>query len=157
MKISMIISVLFLYSFFTSAQSITTSNNVKNGKYTIVDENNNSKELNYVNGQLHGDVLVYNEEGTLIEKHQYLNGKRHGEWTYWNGKGQKMAVLHYDKGVKHGKWEIFFDGGITKALMYYHEGSKTGTWKNFNKEQVLLAEKDYGLPEPSTALLIDRQ
>lgn len=147
-------SFIFDFIFFNSSKNIDSSANpLKKKLYS-----SSKKTKTYLNkGLLHGDILVYDKAGNLIERHGYFKGNRHGDWIFWNEEGQVTAVLRYHKGVKHGKWELYHSNGSLKSLMHYYEGSKTGIWKNFDTQEELLAEKNYDLPETSTVFSINKQ
>ena len=59
-----------------------------NGKYIQTSEDDYStKIINYNNGLLHGEFLVYASNGNLLERGKYIDGQKHGKWTNWSLEG----------------------------------------------------------------------
>ena len=89
-------------------------------------------------GELHGEKLVYYENGQVAEKSNYINGKQeglsiwysekavvlkeflyendelHGLSKYYDNKGQLIAEGSYKRGQKHGVWKYYTDGKLTE-------------------------------------------
>lgn len=54
-----------------------------------------------------GDMLkatYYHDNGEVAQQGYFLNGQLHGEWVMFDPQGDKMASGTYDQGKKTGKW-----------------------------------------------------
>lgn len=82
-----------------------------------------------------GDLLkatYFHDNGTVSQEGHFLNGKLHGEWKMFNEDGKKMALGDYTLGKKTGKWffwdakllkEVdFVDGKIANVTQWNNEG-----------------------------------
>lgn len=82
----------------------------------------------YVNGELEGDYLSFNEHGKREWEGQFENGKKIGEWTkYWgfrNTKDRRHYVYQYG--------ESGYDPEVTEPVLI----------KEYNRNGVLVFEKD---------------
>jgi antitoxin component YwqK of YwqJK toxin-antitoxin module len=57
------------------------------------------KELNYVDGVLHGQYTTFYENGKVNTTGKYVNGKKDGEWISYNQNGKVEKKNKYKKGV----------------------------------------------------------
>ena len=57
---------------------------------------------------------LYKADGSIkqIGKITYdLNGERHGEWLIWDDNLKLRAKMFYEHGIRKGKWEIYDEHG----------------------------------------------
>ncbi|WP_108423681.1 toxin-antitoxin system YwqK family antitoxin [Flagellimonas amoyensis] len=88
-------------------------------------------DCTYVNGELHGQCISYEEDGSLWLENNYVNGKNHGPY-----KRYKWGVLkeegYYENGLKDGFWRSYENGHAPKTVTAegnYVKGQKEGRWK----------------------------
>ena len=58
---------------------------------------------------------LYKEDGSIkqIGKVSYnLQGQKHGEWLIWDDNSQLRIQMFYENGVRKGKWKIYDQHGI---------------------------------------------
>ena len=58
---------------------------------------------------------LYKEDGNIkqIGKISYnLQGQKHGEWLIWDDNSQLRIQMFYENGVRKGKWKIYDQHGI---------------------------------------------
>jgi len=57
---------------------------------------------------------LYKENGTIrqIGKVSYnLQGEKHGEWLIWDNNSKLRAKMFYENGIRKGKWEVYDEHG----------------------------------------------
>ena len=67
-----------------------------------------------------GDMLkatYFHDNGEVAQKGYFLNGKLHGEWVMFDQQGTKIATGTYDQGKKTGKW-FFWKSDILNEVDY---------------------------------------
>lgn len=87
----------------------------------------------YNNGVLHGEMLIYNDNGRLIERKNYINGNLHGfSYTYKSSNGVLLSKYRYENGFLHGISEVYHDNGIIANRAYYKRSSLYGLYETFD-------------------------
>ena len=61
---------------------------------------------------MHGESLRYTDQGKLIEKVPYEEGEIHGEIFYYHNDGVIRETGFYDHGKRVGRWEFYIDGEL---------------------------------------------
>lgn len=74
------------------------------------------------NNKSHGDFLMYNKDGVIIEKSQKRNNEHQGPFTVYYDTGIKQLEGVFDhQTYYHGKLNYFNENGVlTKMFMYDH-------------------------------------
>ncbi len=150
-KLSLLIGLILLGVLGSQAQSIKEVDGVYyrgstpyTGFYTSVYSNGNTRlEMNLIDGEKDGEVLVYFENGELNEIRSYKRNIMHGSWITYNEHKQKIGLANYQDGKKHGEWKIWDDQGNLLYDMYYRNGEKTGVWKQFDSNGKLISEREF--------------
>ncbi|MGX1928287.1 toxin-antitoxin system YwqK family antitoxin [Flagellimonas sp. 2504JD4-2] len=62
-------------------------------------------------------ATYFHENGEIAQTGHYLEGKLHGQWFMYNQEGRKIASGKYVNGVKSGKW-FFWEGEQLKEVDY---------------------------------------
>ncbi|WP_172843093.1 toxin-antitoxin system YwqK family antitoxin [Ichthyobacterium seriolicida] len=92
------------------------------------------KELNYLNGELHGDGYEYDKDGNIITIYKYKSGVLN-----------KRLVINrfnmYDK--KQGIWISFYPDKVFKSKGFYNDGLKDGYFRFFGPDGKLLYIEKY--------------
>jgi len=90
--------------------------------------NNNFKQLAhssyYINGNKHGQVKQWHQNGVLGQEVSYDNGKLHGLAIEYNSDGNKVSevIYYYDK--QHGKSKLWYDSGVLKEERSHDDNGK---------------------------------
>lgn len=94
------------------------------------------------NGQLHGDKLVYYENGKLVEKSTYVNGDIDGISTWYSDNGTVVKEFTYKNGLLHGPSKYYNAKGELLAEGSYKNDQKHGIWKYYENGK-FTEEKDF--------------
>ncbi|WP_343487095.1 nicotinic acid mononucleotide adenyltransferase [Allomuricauda sp. d1] len=65
-----------------------------------------------------GDMVkatYFHDNGEIAQTGFYLNGKLHGQWRMYNEEGKKIATGKYEMGQRSGKW-FFWEGQTLKEV-----------------------------------------
>lgn len=72
----------------------------------------------------------FHENGKVAQTGFFLNGKLHGEWKMYDEEGTKIAMGEYVEGTKTGKW-FFWEGKVLKEVDYADNRiAHVTTWNN---------------------------
>ncbi len=83
----------------------------------------------------HGDFMVYNMNGSLIEKGAFSNDLKVGYWTVFDFNGDKDWYGKYNpEGKKDSLWIQYHREGTVSQIGNYINGNKEGEWLGFNKD-----------------------
>ena len=91
----------------------------KNGQYKKYYENGNiCSNLNYKNGNLHGNCIWYFENGNKFKEEEYENGIPHGKVIGYHENGEIGKVGHHKDGKNVGEFIYYNDKGeiISKCI-----------------------------------------
>ena len=69
---------------------------------------------------------LYKEDGSIkqIGKVSYnLQGQKHGEWLIWDDNSQLRVQMFYENGVRKGKWKIYDKHGNLINLKNYSKST----------------------------------
>lgn len=142
-------------------------NNKKVGCWKFLNVNLNSRHLvNFVNDTLHGTVLMYSIDSTLILEGEFALGIENNYWKTYHSNGRLNEQGTYYNGLKNGWWQSFDTLGniLTEASYslgeiagyvkeYSHgrisaegkefNGKKRGTWKQYDQMGNCISIKEY--------------
>ena len=62
-------------------------------------------------------ATYFHANGNIAQTGFYLDGKLHGEWKMYDEEGKKIAMGQYDLGKKSGKW-FFWEGEDLREVDY---------------------------------------
>jgi antitoxin component YwqK of YwqJK toxin-antitoxin module len=93
-------------------------------------------------GELHGEKLVYYENGQVAEKSNYINGKQEGLSIWYSEKAVVLKEFLYENDELHGLSKYYDSNGQLIAEGVYKRGQKYGIWKYYSDGK-LTEEKDY--------------
>jgi antitoxin component YwqK of YwqJK toxin-antitoxin module len=100
-------------------------------------------EMNLLNGQKHGKIIIYFDNQETNEIRSFKNDLMDGTWITFNIKGIKVGEANYKDGIKHGKWYIWDDNGVLRYEMEYNNGQKSGKWIIYDENGKQVSEKTY--------------
>jgi len=78
-----------------------------------------------------GLVIWYYENGNVFQKVNFLNGYLIGERLIFYKNGNLKEKLFYKRGRKNGEGKEYYPDGRLKAQGTYLNNKKVGTWKRF--------------------------
>ncbi len=94
------------------------------GKIYIYFKNGELKaEADLVDYNAHGNFILYNENGTIIERSQKRNNKHQGSCITYYDSGIKKLEGYVNKGFYHGKLKYFNEKGILTKIVDYDNGT----------------------------------
>lgn len=97
----------------------------------------------YVDGQLHGQILSYYPHLIKRSEGQYLNGKRQGIWTSWYAGGQEQERSEYSNDLLHGEYCKWRDNGLRWVEGSYKNGRKDGFWTSWDELGMIASYEQY--------------
>jgi antitoxin component YwqK of YwqJK toxin-antitoxin module len=118
------------------------------------------REENLLNGILHGDMVEYYTDTTIMlqgsyyqgiregnwirnvhgyrEEGEFLEDVRNGIWKHYYPNDQLMYEGNYLDGEADGEHIWYFKNGVVKKKGSYIQGVKDGLWKYYNSEGQLM-------------------
>jgi len=91
----------------------------------------------YVEGKIHWQEKIFDENGNLIEFISYEKGGKKGPYILYDENGNKIKELIYDDNVPSGLAKFYYVNGQLKAEINYKNGKKNGVSKIFYSNGVL--------------------
>ena len=76
------------------------ANNKYNGRYATYKFGRLTKEVHYLDNELEGKTVEYNNKGDIQKEINYKDGKQHGLMRYYNEDGEVVMEYEYDNGKK---------------------------------------------------------
>jgi len=152
---------------------LTTNESNGNGKRVLAYPSGNVKmEMFYKNHQLHGPVLFYKDNGSVLgysfydngikqgsSQYYYFNGRLHSSRKYLNGlkegkeeyfyiDGTLKSQFGYKQGKLHGPAKLLYPDGSLKRELHFINGKKHGSEKFWDQKGILIAEMEYEYDRP---------
>ena len=130
---------------FYSSKEKVISEGEMDGKFYIgkwVYYHSNSSNImtieNYNNkGELHGEKIVYYDNGIVAEESIYKNGLINGIYTHYTLNGKHLKILNYIEGKLHGNAKYYDEFGELIVEGNYVNDQKKGLWKYYDKGQLI--------------------
>jgi hypothetical protein len=107
---------------------------VMHGTWTGYDPNTGKLRWKavFVDGEEHGAVEIYGEQGALIRKVKYDGGVRQGVSEYYDEEGNTRAALNYESGKPAGTWTYWHaNGKKSHEYTFKKPGGKTSIHKHW--------------------------
>lgn len=101
----------------------------------------------YKNGELHGWKTTYYSDGEPTEKTHYKSGLKDGELIIYGENGQVLQQYTYKKDKLHGHSKAFNAEGKLNSEGAYKQGLRDGEWKFYTDGEIDSIQK-YPLPDP---------
>ncbi|KPM31992.1 Nicotinic acid mononucleotide adenyltransferase [Croceitalea dokdonensis DOKDO 023] len=83
-------------------------------------------------------ATYFHDNGTVAQTGYLLEGKLHGQWYMYNQEGKKLATGKYAHGIRTGKW-FFWKDAILKEVDF--EDNQIAYVKNWNQAEVVAVNK----------------
>ena len=92
---------------------------------------------NYKDGQLHGNYIVYYENGNILREVEYKNDKKEGiEKVYYSNK-TLSEIYNYKNGQLEGEFFEYHESGNLSKIGQYKDGKKEGEWKKYQNNNLI--------------------
>ena len=102
-------------------------NDKLHGNVIVYHENGNKKfEFCVVNGEMHGLRRDWEENGQLTWEGYFLTGKKHGVCKEWTNGGKLECEATYVRGVKEGPYTEWYPDGNKKKEQFFVAGEREG-------------------------------
>lgn len=123
-------------------EKFTEENGVLKGKGFYPDGRLRS-EIEYKNGQPTGEWKYYYHSGILESTNEYLDDNLHGQVVdYYPNKSIKSKI-YYENGNKHGPYESFYSNGKTESQGWYQSDMAQGRWLFFHPTGSIKSDEYY--------------
>ena len=107
---------------------------LKDGCHLRYFDNNKKQvkfEINIINGQKHGPVKSYYENGQIKRDCNFIDGKGHGSFKSYYENGQIEKDYNCTNGQKHGPFKSYHENGNLKNQLHYKNGNENGQFHSF--------------------------
>lgn len=92
------------------------------------------QEMQFKNGLLNGEMLLYNASGIITAKITYVDGKLNGTSKFFNeSNGQLKISVEYENNLMHGNLKCYDDAGNLIETTEYSQGKKSGKTINYGE------------------------
>lgn len=115
------------YYFDFSKALIPFRGGLLHGDFIVYDEDGNiDSKTSYINGIKDGEYIYYGYNGNIRRKAPYIKGKLHGEVLIYGEDGNIEKRENYKHGKNHGEIVFYYDNGDIKSIFNYADGKKHG-------------------------------
>ena len=83
-------------------------------------------------------ATYFHDNGEVAQTGFLADGKLHGQWLMYAENGKKIASGKYDEGKRTGKW-FFWEGEILKEVDF--TDNRIVNVKNWNKSEIVSVNK----------------
>lgn len=123
-----------VWKYFNDFGNLTAVEDYASGHYKrYTKEGKLWQTYSLVNGKVEGEVLIYRECGTLLERLVYKAGQRHGNGEIYSISGQVVERYGYLQDSLHGKYETFFENGSKQIVANYERGKFHGAYIRYHR------------------------
>lgn len=89
--------------------------------------------LDYLNGELNGNVISYGEGDLVSAKGSLVKGERSGYWYIYDDFGVLSEEGSYVNGRKDGEWKTYYTNGQVSDIELYKNGKLNGSSTRFDR------------------------
>ncbi len=124
----------------------------KQGLYTSSYPSGKKYETaNYIRDTLHGERLVYYENGNVEILETYEMGKFTSPYKRFFENGQVQQEGNYDNNIAVGEWKKYYENGQLEEIVTLADNEENGPFKEYYENGNLKAEGNYmGFDEVSS-------
>lgn len=130
--------------YYNQDSSIVCAVEKGNGKRCIFGDEGPLEIQEYKNSRPEGEVIIYDEKGTITRRLFVKDGEKHGEETYyWQSKpSQPKLVIQWNNGQVHGTVKTWYENGTPESSREMSRNLKQGTLTGWytNGELMLIEE-----------------
>ena len=123
-------------------QNVATTQ--KEGKSEAFDDSGQLLETAfYQNGQLHGERILYHENGAIQAIEPYENGIFKGDFQAFYENKQLELTGKYINGKMDGEWKRYYDSGELMEIVTFVENEENGPFVEYYKNGKTKAAGNY--------------
>ncbi|MDR3285149.1 MAG: hypothetical protein LBS83_00510 [Holosporales bacterium] len=100
-------------------------------------------EADYLNGNLHGKNIIYNENGIKTKECEFKEGKLDGKQCIYDEEGVLISETLFKDGKKEGQTKHYYDNGKIDTLTTFHEDKMEGDFEHRKRDGSLLTKAKY--------------
>lgn len=133
---------------YSSGNSILEEGYLVDGKrngmwMTYHDDNHRIKTItHYINNELNGPFMEFNNRGQIESKAGYLNGQYHGKMAKYKF-GRPTVETDYKNGEIDGKHIEYFNNGKKQKQVEFKNGKQDGKLTYYDEEENVTLEYTY--------------
>jgi antitoxin component YwqK of YwqJK toxin-antitoxin module len=117
---------------------------ILNGSYELICEEKLIEKGEYLNGNKDGKWITMTKKGTIVSSIDYDNGVLNGDFLLYHYTGKPKLVAKFEKGLKVGDWKFFNAKGKLIKQGSYQSGQPIGLWSIYDKKgKVIISQYDY--------------
>ena len=98
---------------------------------------------NHKDGELHGQVTIWNEDGQKKFERSYKDGKKDGVWSWWFDNGQIESIKNYKAGKLDGEFTDWVKNGNMFSKGSYKNNQSHGLWTYWNNKNQKTEIREY--------------
>lgn len=118
--------------------SFRYNNGIMNGTITIVSLHHSISFVGrVVDDLLHGDQVLYNEDGDVKCIIPLFNGRKNGLLRRYYSSGRLMSVVKYVNNLRYGVEKVWWANGKLKVFRNWDKGVKSGLCRLYNNEAII--------------------
>lgn len=116
-----------------------------NGKRCIFGDIGPLELQEYANGRPEGEVVIFDDKGTIVRRLFVKNGDKHGDEIYYWPKNpsQPKLSIHWDKGQVHGAVKTWYENGTPESSREMSRNLKQGTLTGWYQDGQLMLIEEY--------------
>jgi hypothetical protein len=100
-------------------------------------------EEHYVNGQIDGVRLRFDEDGNLRDSANFLNGRRKGASVGWYANGMTSDSTQFDGSGNGTEFRWYEDGTPALTGRWIADTIKVDRWQHFDRKGKVMANEEY--------------
>lgn len=115
------------------------------GKRVLFGDEGPSEIQDYVNGRPEGEVVLFNDKGTIVHRLHVKDNEKHGlETYYWPLKPtQTKLTIEWEKGQIHGLVKTWYEDGTPESSREMCRNQKQGTLTGWYKDGKIMLIEEY--------------
>ncbi len=122
----------------------SVESNMRHGSYEAFDEKGNIIESSvFQNDTLHGERIIYFENGQPQYIEQYKNGQFDDLYNSFYESGQLKLEGKYTNGAMNGEWKGYHENGQLKEVVLFENNNENGPFVEYHANGKLAAEGTY--------------
>lgn len=112
------------------------------GQRCVFSEKTVSELHEYREGKEDGKVLIFDEQGTLIQSLHVKDGVKHGEEVYYKASNPRLSIEWYEGNI-HGIVKTWYDNGSQESQREMSHNAKQGLLTAWYRDGSLMMIEEY--------------
>ncbi len=102
------------------------------------------KALAYYEGEIHGIVTYWHENGKMSNRYEYQHGKLDGSVKSWRENGTLSSEGFYSDGKRNGTFTNWYENGVKSSEGSYLNDRQSGIWTYWNSNGEIHKTVNFG-------------